>query len=120
MENEELAALRASLVAATRQPAAVRARHQRIGQVFADGNALIPYVLAPSCSDPRDRAIRVKSSEMRHLLGARTRLGVDNQPEPRYEPSPFRPAAVAGLVLAVALLTLALHLLTQALLLRAL
>src|SRR5438105_8204048 len=55
MENEELAALRATLLAAQRQPLAVKVRQARLSALLADGDELLPYVLSRSCSDPRDR-----------------------------------------------------------------
>ena len=57
MENEELAALRATLLAAQRQPLAVKVRQARLSALLADGDELLPYVLSRSCSDPRDRTL---------------------------------------------------------------
>ena len=62
MENEELAALRATLLAAQRQPLAVKVAQARLSALLADGDDLLPYVLSRSCSDPRDRTLNVKRS----------------------------------------------------------
>jgi hypothetical protein len=48
MENEELAALRATLLAAQRQPLAVKVRQARLSALVADGDELLPYVLSRS------------------------------------------------------------------------
>ena len=55
--NEELAALRATLLAAQRQPLAVKVAQARLSALLADGDDLLPYVLSRSCSDPRDRSL---------------------------------------------------------------
>src|SRR4051812_47672496 len=55
MENEELAALRATLLAAQRQPLALKVRQARLSALLSAGDDLLPYVLSASCSDPRDR-----------------------------------------------------------------
>jgi hypothetical protein len=102
MENEELAALRATLLAAQRQPLAVKVRQARLSALLADGDELLPYVLSRSCSDPRDRTLeREELAQLRILEGgsdvprlARRRRGV------AHEPIPTRPSRLAG-VLAV-------------------
>jgi len=58
MENEELAALRASYLATERLPNDRRAYQARVSEAFGDGADLVPYMLAASCSDPRDRLLR--------------------------------------------------------------
>src|ERR1051325_11917653 len=70
MENEELAALRATLLAAQRQPLAVKVRQARLSALLADGDELLPYVLSRSCSDPRDRTLdRGELPQLRVLEG---------------------------------------------------
>ena len=70
MENEELAALRATLLAAQRQPLAVKAAQARLSALLADGDELLPYVLSRSCSDPRDRTLeREEVGQLRVLEG---------------------------------------------------
>jgi hypothetical protein len=102
MENEELAALRATLLAAQRQPLAVKAAQARLSALVADGDDLLPYVLARSCSDPRDRVLdRHELCQLRVLeggvdlprIGAPTRRVV----EP-HEPMPARPNRLAALL----------------------
>src|SRR6202165_1940662 len=71
MENEELAALRATLLAAERQPLAVKVRQARLSALLAEGDELLPYVLSRSCSDPRDRTLaREELFQLRMLEGA--------------------------------------------------
>jgi len=101
MENEELAALRATLLAAQRQPLAVKVAQARLSALLADGDELLPYVMARSCSDPRDRLFdRDEVTQLRVLEGgadlprvARARLV-----RPAYEPMPTRPNRLAGLL----------------------
>jgi hypothetical protein len=102
MENEELAALRATLLAAQRQPLAVKVRQARLSALLADGDELLPYVLSRSCSDPRDRTLdRGELPQLRILEG-----GVDAPRLMRlrrtlvHEPIPTRPSRLAA-VLAV-------------------
>jgi hypothetical protein len=107
MENEELAALRATLLAAQRQPLAVKVRQARLSALLSDGDELLPYVLSRSCSDPRDRTLdRRELPQLRILEG-----GLDN---PRFrhrslhEPIPTRPsrlAAVLGVLIVLCLLS---------------
>ena len=100
MENEELAALRATLLAAQRQPLAVRAAQARLSALLADGDELLPYVLSRSCSDPRDRRCeREELAQLRVLEGASElpRFGQPRRPA-RYEPIPTRPSRVAALL----------------------
>src|SRR3977135_243457 len=70
MGNEELAALRATLLAAQRQPLAVKVRQARLSALLADGDDLLPYVLSRSCSERRARALeRDEFSPLRILEG---------------------------------------------------
>src|SRR5437016_9560717 len=98
MENEELAALRATLLAAQRQPLAVKVRQARLSALLANGDELLPYVLSRSCSDPRDRTLdRDELPQLRVLEG-----GVDTgrvarlRRLPAYEPIPTRPSRLAA------------------------
>src|SRR5215467_15554251 len=102
MENEELAALRATLLAAQRQPLAVKVRQARLSALLSEGDELLPYVLSRSCSDPRDRMLdRDELPQLRVLEG-----GVDSPRVARlrrpvaHEPIPARPSRLAA-VLAV-------------------
>jgi hypothetical protein len=110
MENEELAALRATLLAAERQPLAVKVAQARLSALLADGDELLPYVLSRSCSDPRDRTLaRDELYQLRILEGGsdtprpgRLRRG------PSHEPIPTRPsrlAALLGVLLVLCLLS---------------
>ena len=102
MENEELAALRATLLAAQRQPLAVKVRQARLSALLADGDELLPYVLSRSCSDPRDRTLeRDEVSQLRILEGGMDlpRFGRARR-APVHEPMPARPSRLAA-VLAV-------------------
>src|ERR687886_2986103 len=98
MENEELAALRATLLAAQRQPLAVKARQARLSALVADGDDLLPYVLSRSCSDPRDRCLeREELSQLRILEGGSDfpRLARVRRPAAlpnAHEPIPTRPS----------------------------
>jgi hypothetical protein len=103
MENEELAALRATLLAAQRQPLAVKVRQARLSALVADGDELLPYVLSRSCSDPRDRTLeRDELSQLRVLEGGADlpRIGrVAAAPRPpTHEPIPTRPSRLAALL----------------------
>jgi hypothetical protein len=96
MENEELAALRATLLAAQRQPLAVKVRQARLSALVADGDELLPYMLSRSCSDPRDRTIEHEEvGQLRVLEGAseapRRRVAT-------HEPIPTRPSRLAALL----------------------
>lgn len=100
MENEELAALRATLLAAQRQPLAVKVRQARLSALLADGDELLPYVLSRSCSDPRDRTLdRDELPQLRVLEG-----GVDIgrvarlRRTPPHEPMPTRPSRLAAIL----------------------
>jgi hypothetical protein len=109
MENEELAALRATLMAAQRQPLAVKVAQARLSALLADGDELLPYVLARSCSDPRDR--RCDPDELRQLRlvegGAdRARPAPARPVRPVYEPIPTRPGRLAILLAALIVLCL--------------
>jgi hypothetical protein len=98
MENEELAALRATLLAAQRQPLAVKVRQARLSALVADGNELLPYVLSRSCSDPRDRTLdRAELPQLRLLEGAVDvpRFGRPRR-APAHEPIPTRPSRLAA------------------------
>src|SRR5215467_9677561 len=112
MENEELAALRATLLAAQRQPTAVKAAQARLSALVADGDDLLPYVLARSCSDPRDRVydryevfqLRVLEggSELPRLPSARRRV----VEPPAHEPMPARSSRMAALLACMIVLCL--------------
>src|SRR5215470_17069582 len=100
MENEELAALRATLLAAQRQPLAVKVRQAKLSALLAEGDELLPYVLSRSCSDPRDRRL-----EPEELLQLRTIEGGFDLPramrlprsaQPAHEPIPTRPSRLAA------------------------
>jgi hypothetical protein len=109
MENEELAALRATLLAAQRQPLATKVAQARLSALLADGDDLLPYVLSRSCSDPRDRTLaREELVQLRVLEG-----GAADSPRfgPRrrlvtYEPMPARPSRLAALLALVIVLCL--------------
>jgi hypothetical protein len=110
MENEELAALRATLLAAQRQPLAVKVAQARLSALLADGDELLPYVLSRACSDPRDRTLaRDELYQLRILEGGSDlpRLRRLNR-VPTHEPIPARPsrlAALLGVLLVVCLLS---------------
>jgi hypothetical protein len=98
MENEELAALRATLLAAQRQPLAVKVAQARLSALLSDGDELLPYVLARSCSDPRDRQCsRGDLAQLRMLEGCETRTrSAGGRRTPGYEPIPARPSRLAA------------------------
>ena len=103
MENEELAALRATLLAAQRLPLAVKTRQARLSALVADGDELLPYVLARSCSDPRDRLLdRDELCQLRVLEGGidlpLARLTAVRRPVAVHEPMPARPNRLAALL----------------------
>src|SRR5213082_1272491 len=103
MENEELAALRATLLAAQRQPLAVKVRQARLSALLADGDELLPYVLSRSCSDPRDRTLeREELAQLRVVEGGTDmpRFGRRRRHPVAHEPIPTRPSRLAA-VLAV-------------------
>jgi hypothetical protein len=101
MENEELAALRATLLAAQRQPLAMKVRQARLSALVADGDELLPYVLSRSCSDPRDRLLdREELSQLRILEGGLDAPRVARLRPAVHEPIPTRPSRLAA-VLAV-------------------
>lgn len=98
MENEELAALRATMLAAQRQPLAVKVAQARLSALLADGDELLPYMLSRSCSDPRDRTL--DREELTHL---RVLEGGSDVPRagrlrrlPLHEPMPTRPSRLAA------------------------
>jgi hypothetical protein len=100
MENEELAALRATLLAAQRQPLAVKVAQARLSALLADGDDLLPYVLSRSCSDPRDRTIaREELFQLRILEGGSDlpRVARARHVE-AHEPMPTRPSRLAALL----------------------
>ena len=110
MENEELAALRATLLAAQRQPLAVKVRQARLSALLADGDELLPYVLSRSCSDPRDRLLdRQELPQLRVLEGGVDAPRVARVRRPAaHEPIPTRPsrlAAVLGVLIVLCLLS---------------
>lgn len=119
MENEELAALRASLLAAERQPAAVKDRQARLSAVLADGGDLVPYVLAASCCDPRDRLVHGDLRSLR-ILESGTPGPEIASPRARgaYEPAPLPPTRLAAVLACIAILWLLGHALTFVLLAR--
>jgi hypothetical protein len=110
MENEELAALRATLLAAQRQPLAVKVRQAKLSALLSDGDELLPYVLSRSCSDPRDRTLdRRELPQLRVLEGGldAARLGRLRRMA-LHEPIPTRPsrlAAVLGVLIVLCLLS---------------
>jgi hypothetical protein len=110
MENEELAALRATLLAAQRQPLAVKVRQARLSALLADGDELLPYVLSRSCSDPRDRRLeRDELPQLRVLEGGADAARVARLRRlPVHEPIPTRPSrlsAVLALLIVLCLLS---------------
>jgi hypothetical protein len=108
MENEELAALRATLLAAQRQPRAVKVRQARLSALLADGDELLPYVLSRSCSDPRDRTLeREELAQLRILEGGSElpRLGTARRPA-SHEPIPTRPSRLAAILAVLIVLCL--------------
>jgi hypothetical protein len=120
MENEELAALRATLLAAQRQPLAIKARQARLSALVASGEELLPYVLAASCSDPRDRAC--PAEDLLHLRvldgGMHTRVaaGSAGLRQPAYEPPPATPVRIAAILACVFLIGLLAQVLSMLLL----
>src|SRR5260370_10802532 len=101
MENEELAALRATLLAAQRQPLAVKVAQACLSAQLADGDELLPYVLARSCSDPRDRTLeREELPQLRVLEGSGDTPRVGRLPRQpiAHEPIPTRPSRLAALL----------------------
>jgi hypothetical protein len=107
MENEELAALRATLLAAQRQPLAVKVRQARLSALVADGDELLPYVLSRSCSDPRDRTIEQEEfSHLRILEGGHEAPRTARRPQPVHEPIPTRPSRLAALLAVLIVLCL--------------
>ena len=108
MENEELAALRATLLAAQRQPLAVKVAQARLSALLANGDELLPYMLSRSCSDPRDRTL--EREEVAHL---RVLEGGSDLPRvarlrrlPVHEPIPTRPSRLAALLAVLIVLCL--------------
>src|SRR5215831_15375966 len=108
MENEELAALRATLLAAQRQPLAVKVRQARLSALVADGDELLPYVLARSCSDPRDRTLeREELRQLRVLEGSIAVARLDRiRRTVEHEPIPTRPSRLAALLAVLIVLCL--------------
>src|SRR6059036_1009993 len=108
MENEELAALRATLLAAQRQPLAVKVRQARLSALLADGDDLLPYVLSRSCSDPRDRTLdREELAQLRVLEGGSSGPRPSRaQNAPRHEPIPTRPSRLAAFLAVLIVLCL--------------
>ena len=100
MENEELAALRATLLAAQRQSLAVKVRQARLSALLADGDELLPYVLSRSCSDPRDRTLeRGELPQLRVLEGGLDAPRVARLRRPLvHEPIPTRPSRLAAVL----------------------
>jgi hypothetical protein len=108
MENEELAALRATLLAAQRQPLAVKVAQARLSALLADGDELLPYVLSRSCSDPRDRTLeREELAHLRVLEGGSDVPRVARLPRLLdHEPLPTRPSRLAALLAVLIVLCL--------------
>ena len=116
MENEELAALRATLLAAQRQPLAVKVRQARLSALLADGDELLPYVLSRSCSDPRDRTLeREELVQLRVLEGADKPRVASVPRVPRHEPIPSRPSRLAAFLAVLIVLCLISQILGMAL-----
>ena len=116
MENEELAALRATLLAAQRQPLAVKVRQARLSALLADGDELLPYVLSRSCSDPRDRTLeREELAQLRVLEGASKRRVATVPHAPTHEPIPSRPRRLAAFLAVLIVLSLISQILGMAL-----
>src|ERR1700730_13906751 len=108
MENEELAALRATLLASQRQPLSVKVAQSRLSALLANGDELLPYMLSRSCSDPRDRTL--EREEVAHL---RVLEGGSDLPRvarlrrlPLHEPIPTRPSRLAALLAVLIVLCL--------------
>jgi hypothetical protein len=108
MENEELAALRATLLAAQRQPLAVKVAQARLSALLADGDELLPYVLSRSCSDPRDRMLERDELMQLRILEGGTDLPRFVRPRRArtHEPMPARPSRVAAFLAVVIVLCL--------------
>ena len=107
MENEELAALRATLLAAQRQPLAVKVAQARLSAQLADGDELLPYVLSRSCSDPRDRTLeREELAHLRVLEGGPDVRRVGKVRRLAHEPIPTRPSRLAALLAVLIVLCL--------------
>ena len=98
MENEELAALRATLLAAQRQPLAVKVAQARLSALLADGDDLLPYVLSRSCSDPRDRVLDREELAQLRILDGGADLPRRRRARQRraHEPMPTRPSRFAA------------------------
>ncbi len=116
MENEELAALRATLLAAQRQPQAVKVAQARLSALLAGGDDLLPYVLSRSCSDPRDRTVeREEWTHLRVLEGGSDVLRPGRSRHRAHEPIPTRPSRLAGLLALLIVLCLLSQILGMAL-----
>src|SRR5438309_10461993 len=99
MENEELAALRATLLAAQHQPLGVKVAQARLSALLAGGDELLPYMLSRSCSDPRDRTLdREELAHLRVLEGSADLPRVARlRRQPCQDPIPTPPGRLAGL-----------------------
>ena len=64
MENEELAALRATLLAAQRQPLAVKVAQARLSALLANGDELLPYMLVEHTEHDRNAVGRLIAGPM--------------------------------------------------------
>jgi hypothetical protein len=108
MENEELAALRATLLAAQRQPLAVKVAQARLSALLAGGDELLPYMLSRSCSDPRDRTLdREELAHLRVLEGGADLPQVGRMRRlPVHEPIPTRSSRLAALLAVLIVLCL--------------
>jgi hypothetical protein len=109
MENEELAALRATLLAAQRQPLVVKVRQARLSALVADGDELLPYVLSRSCSDPRDRTLEREELPQLRVLdwgGFEAETAASVRRRAMHEPIPTRPSRLAALLAVLIVLCL--------------
>jgi hypothetical protein len=109
MDNEELAALSATLLAARRQPLSLKARQARLSALLGSTEELLPYVLSASCSDPRDRACgRADLFQLRVLEGGADlpRVARLRRAERRSEPPPAHPLQLVAVVSVVVLMCL--------------
>ncbi len=110
MENEELAALRATLLAAQRQPLSKKAAQARLSALVADGDDLLPYVLARSCSDPRDRLLERDEMYQLRVLEGGAHLPSLSTPRRRvaqtHEAMPAKPNRMAALLACLIVLCL--------------
>ena len=111
MDEEELAALRATQVAADNLPASRKSREERLAEIVGQGAELLPYVPAPSCSDPRDRRLSVEDlAQFRTVDLHQDATAPAADPLDPHEPPFARPSIIVSAILFVAALSLLLHL----------